>query len=837
MNADYSIDTCRKLEDRYAGLGLFRPRQVSSYDPGTRLNYAMTAVFPKATARVHLEVEKFIGGGFAGQVYRVRVTAIKGDGAFPLQEGAIYALKILIPPGTFARFFRNVLYRVGFWAPFQPQVNPQAARAGALWQKFFRQGAKIRFGSGVAVNDIHATFVDETLGSCGEISDWVEGRTWRLEVDDRLDLLKKFKKREHVDEMALGSPEYRAKRRFMADFVTLLHDMGGHEFARQYEWFTAKSQPNCLKLRNSDPDPQTGLVAVDFRAGLVLLPFLPMSPGDIPLIFKGLARGSLVQFDRGNLRQLEAFVAGHRPAFAGMEPLLQELKVCEGQYRNSMPDVTHNHIRLLYSRKLWATIRQAMITGWQIRGRIDDRAATGLQKSRLLTLLFALLGIIPFLGGFLRRVWGRAAWRKHYGKFLTNWSYFKASLEARVIEKALTWLRAGRIDSRKAEKIAASSWRYLPHLPFLFLPKGLHRFLTDGTYFRGRLYALLIRPAKLYFSSQLREQWLHEMLIQGEEKQILSPEDAKTIRSQIKEPFIQKYLKSLAVHMATLPVTEIGSLIIGWIYVSFHPELTGAQAMTAVAAIFVLFHFTPVSPGSMVRGLYVVYLVIKERNYRDYNIALFLSFAKYIGYLGFPIQMTYRYPELARFMAGHWATEAVHIVPVFGERGALLERWVFDLFYNWPLTIRRRMKNRALMRERLKPRYWHILPLTLAGMVPIAGFDWFYLRNTGALPVIGESIWLLIPVALVGGAVLTLGGGGAPLATRIRLAAGWGVLLAIVGTAVSFLLLSWSGLALGGNGAILLGFWRLFILAVFSTGAAIFTELRLPDPVHGDNLT
>jgi len=69
----------------------------------------------------------------------------------------------------------------------------------------------------------------------------------------------------------------------------------------------------------------------------------------------------------------------------------------------------------------------------------------------------------------------------------------------------------------------------------------------------------------------------------------------------------------------------------------------------------------------------VLYLVIRERNIKDYNIALVLAFFKYVGYLAFPIQMAYRYPVLARFMAVHWATSAVHIVPVFGESGALLE--------------------------------------------------------------------------------------------------------------------------------------------------------------------
>ncbi|MCP4151722.1 MAG: hypothetical protein GY757_28520, partial [bacterium] len=106
---------------------------------------------------------------------------------------------------------------------------------------------------------------------------------------------------------------------------------------------------------------------------------------------------------------------------------------------------------------------------------------------------------------------------------------------------------------------------------------------------------------------------------------------------------------------------------VSWVYVVMHPEMSNAESVAAVAAILVLFQITPVSPGSLVRGLYVVYMVIKDRNFKDYNIAVFLGFFKYIGYLAFPIQMAYRYPELARFMAGHWATEAVHIVPVTGS--------------------------------------------------------------------------------------------------------------------------------------------------------------------------
>ena len=47
------------------------------------------------------------------------------------------------------------------------------------------------------------------------------------------------------------------------------------------------------------------------------------------------------------------------------------------------------------------------------------------------------------------------------------------------------------------------------------------------------------------------------MVAEGQEEQILTKEDAGIILSRIEEPFIQKYLKSLAVHVCTLPITQI----------------------------------------------------------------------------------------------------------------------------------------------------------------------------------------------------------------------------------------------------------------------------------------
>jgi len=847
MSREYSVEVCRELEERFLAAELHRQMRLKRYDAGTELVYDVRGVGGRSGlreedtgVRVHLVVEKFVGGGFAGQVYQVKVLGIEGADAGPtegLEVGRVYAMKILVPPTGFSRLFRNLLYLIGFQGPFQLQVNPMAARAGALWQKFIRRAARIRFGDENTVVDIYGTFVDEKLGSCGELSEWVDGRTWRLEVDDRLDLLRRWRRGKGVDSAdrrtigGLGSPEYRAKRQFMRGFVKLLHDVGGHEFARQYEWSTWKSQTNCLKRQGTESNPSAGLVAVDFRAGLALLPFLPMSPGDFKLIAKGLLRGSLVQFDRGSVRKLEAFVQAHSDDFADMGQMLEELKTAEQVYRDSIPDITHNHVRLLYppaAGRLWSTILDSAITGWRVQNLVDERYERKLRRSRVLTLLFYVIGLVPFLSGPVRRISGRADWRKHYWQMLTSWGYLRRAVRGRIAEKVIVWHRAGRMDGKRALKVAGAIWPFFCHLPLSVLPAGLHRFLTDARYARERLSYIIVRPVRLYFNVELREQWLREMVTEGQQKHMLSDEDAALILSQVNEPFIQKYLKNLAVHICTLPVTQVVSVLVAIVYVLMHREMPRAQAWGIGVGIIALFQVVPVSPGSLVRGLYVVYLVVRERNFRDYNIAAILAFFKYVGYLAFPIQMTYHYPALARFMAAHWATEAVHIVPVFGERGALLEHGVFCLFYNWPLTIRRRIRNRAKVRASIKPRYWHVGLCSIAGAGVLGLADFAYLDGLGELPHLKEIWWLVVIVGPICGVAATLGCGGAVLGKRIAAAAICGGMAGVLYSVVSAILSQNSGIPIDGIVASCV--WRIFVLTVLSTIGATIAELKLPDP-------
>ena len=130
---------CKRLRAVVRAAALHCPMPVSRYDPGDVFDLEITGVYPAVTGRARLEVERFVGGGFAGQVYKTRLTDLHIDGAVPgLEVGYVYAVKILVPPTRFSRLFRNAVYWAGYQGPFAPQVNPHAARTGVLWQKLIR---------------------------------------------------------------------------------------------------------------------------------------------------------------------------------------------------------------------------------------------------------------------------------------------------------------------------------------------------------------------------------------------------------------------------------------------------------------------------------------------------------------------------------------------------------------------------------------------------------------------------------------------------------------------------------------------------------------------------
>ena len=695
----YSVAVVEKLQQRIRDLKLELPFRVDRYLPGTLLELDLTTAWPEARCKGNFLVEKFVGGGFAGQVYRCRYEGSDQVGvgeAAGLYAGHKYAVKILVPPSRFAAGFRNFVYAIAFQAPFSAQVLESACRSGLLWPKILRLAAQAEFGHADAIADTYASFYDANFGAFGEVREWIEGRGWRLEADLQPALRKQWKT---MDARATGSPEYVAKRQFMHRLVAMMHAMGAPELARQYVWSTCKSQPNVLKRFGYEEDPAVGLCAVDFRAGLALVPFLPMSPGDFPLILRGLLRGSVAQFDRCNFNQLRAYVQSHPAVFEGQEALVDALQKYDHMYRRSMPDVTHQGLQLCRDRGLRGDVRRGLVEAYRNANWVDDEAAERLQRSKASFALFYVLGTIPLLGRAFRALSGQGVVRKHVSRVLSSFSYLRRSGKATAAHMAILWHQAGRVGARHAELLADHVGLFwLERVTVRLLPFFLHRWLTEPLWVWQCIRNGIRYVYTFLQDAAFRENWLRQQVQMGLDDGMLLEEDAQTILSQIDDPFIAKYLKSVGVHLAMIPVTQIVSVLVGGVVAIQVYLRTGNRGSAAVAfgGIVFLFQVFPISPGSIARGLYVVYLMIRERNFRDYVVAAPLSFVKYIGYLAFPIQMATSYPVLSQFMASRWATGSVHIIPVFGEQGALLEHAVFNGFYNRPrilgVWLRKRIK-------------------------------------------------------------------------------------------------------------------------------------------------
>jgi hypothetical protein len=185
-------------------------------------------------------------------------------------------------------------------------------------------------------------------------------------------------------------------------------------------------------------------------------------------------------------------------------------------------------------------------------------------------------------------------------------------------------------------------------------------------------------------------------------------------------------------------------------------------------------------------------------------------------------------------MAGHWATEFVHIVPVFGERGALLEHTVFDAFYNFPLTVRRRIQKRQEARAGKKPRYWQTPLLVFLGCAALTGMDLLFFQWKAHIPRFGEIWWAALWIPLLAAVLAAAWAGGSSLGKRISAGAFSGTIIGILYAVINtYLRNSWGNDVVGSFTFMqILGqmtaaaLWLIFLFTLIAVFGAVIAEIR-----------
>ncbi|MEJ2282558.1 MAG: hypothetical protein P8X85_03075 [Desulfobacterales bacterium] len=104
MDKENSLAVHRELEKEFKQLELHRPLQLERYETDSQLTYDIITVEKSLKATIQLKIKKFVGGGFAGQVYQVEITDIESETGATIDNlgvGGIYAMKILFRRAVF----------------------------------------------------------------------------------------------------------------------------------------------------------------------------------------------------------------------------------------------------------------------------------------------------------------------------------------------------------------------------------------------------------------------------------------------------------------------------------------------------------------------------------------------------------------------------------------------------------------------------------------------------------------------------------------------------------------------------------------------------------------
>lgn len=690
MKAEKVMDSISLRQGPYAraaydGL-LVQPRR-HCYFTGEQVNAIVFGLDGRYLGEERFQVSYSPGSGFGGQVYQALPMAgvigdtCKGDAFHPV------ALKVLVPQATGKRVFRDLLFRLSYQTGFAPRLREEALRCGLIWQELIRTAAGLEFGTDSLVTRPYGYFWDTRLASYVEIHQWVDGRAVRYEVDDGL-LLRWLGRT-----TAIPDTEVSRKRACMVALVQLCQKMGAVGLARQYEWYTLVSQANML-TRTSRYEGQGEFTGVDWRPGLAVPFFLPLSPVHARLIWHGFSRGVYVHYDEVDFKRLESYVQAHEDIFKPLVSLIRQLKIDDAHYRAGLPDLWSASDSLLRRREAKQFVKPAAVGDWRRLDRISQDEEARILASKWRFYTYFLLDNLPLVGGKLMCWLGNADYRRHVLDFWRVSAYRWETLAAQRSCDLLDWETRRRISQAHAKTLDGSMGAYLVEkITLSWLPRGMQRFFTDSNTRRQLVQALVVGPVRLLIDEGFRRSWLDEILAQQMQKGIVTPQQVDRLRAQAGERRMQSFLRDAGL---TIGLELFAKLL--YILLGVYGFRTRNFLPLGVAIL------SPIAPSGIVRAIYVLVqwilelpAILRSRDYRLFRTRLLGMAAapwRFVGNLFAPLEMFAYYSEMSLVLGDYLASKMAAMVPVLGGRGKILEYWMLNLTYNLPLSLKRFLEER-----------------------------------------------------------------------------------------------------------------------------------------------
>jgi hypothetical protein len=659
----------------------FVPR-LRMYLPGETLEVQVYLPQGQRIGWESFQIEAFAGSGFAGQVYR----ALPQVGVLPgTQIGVSLALKFLRPSSRWKERFRDVLFFLSYQTIFAPRLREPGLQAGLLLTEILHQLMVQEDGQSAMFARPLGYFWDERLATFAEIYSWEIGRPPFYTPDDGL-ILRWFAGRKDPPDS-----EMQRKKQFMHWLADRCYQYGAQGIARQFEWGTWVAQSNVL-TRPAGSGNEAEFVAVDWRPGLAVPFFLPLSPAHARLIVRGIWRGQWVQFDQVDHKCLLEYLGRHPEITDQVSKSLEAFLPAERAYRAGLPDLWQSGDRLLENKVSRKSVQAALIEDWEKLGRVGEVTAKKLKTSRQFFSVMFFFSFLPLVGTRLQKLAGCARYRAHLWCWLSRLHYRQAALDALCARDLIEWQWQGRVPASQIDRLTGSRRRYLlQKITLSWLPATFHRLVVDRQALSALAQRWFVQPARLLVSAGARQAWLALVVKAQVGRGVVAENEAEGILLSMQDPRLHTFVRDLGLFVGLeffARLVYLSLAIYGIAQDNFWPLFVAALG--------------PVSPSGVLRLGYILLELVADLpsifQHRDLRLltarlsGILIAPWRFIGNFCVPVEMFAYEPRFALLVADYFTSELVRHVPVFGGRGRLLEYVAFQLTFNLPLSVERALR-------------------------------------------------------------------------------------------------------------------------------------------------